>query len=389
MRLGKGKRRALAALGFLLAALLLIVLAVPLWLPWTFESAASRAGLRYSTYERKGYAHFILRGVTFTNADVRFRAAQAELLTPTIWAWHCVAGAGINPPPFVRAEDWSLRILERSPAQQAAPSASIYTNATDVTNAIVALKRWLPAAELSNGTLQFPTTEILLPHVKWSQGDLNASWEMPGQHQHGAIHANFQMFPCRAQIQSDSAQLQADLSLSFDSAGLSLQAAGSWQTNRFQSDVHFSRTSTLPDAGSIKGPGFPHSRNADPPPRLSRHQWQPQGRLDEWRIRARPNGRRKPVNQHEPATLPHRSKSRRQHQFCHNPNRHRLFAMASRRTFSRSRRSFQGAPVAGTGHCEVERAFRQPAMDQSPRNFRGRTRPQNPATKNTRPPHFT
>ena len=87
MRLGKGKRRLLAALGFGLLAILLILLSAPIWLPWVLKPLAPRQGLTFATYERKGYSRFVLEEVTFTNAALHFHAKQAEGLTPMIWWW--------------------------------------------------------------------------------------------------------------------------------------------------------------------------------------------------------------------------------------------------------------------------------------------------------------
>src|SRR6185295_14152426 len=86
--------------------------------------------------------------------------------------------------------------------------------------------------------------------------DLNASIDITNQQQRATILASFRTLPYTAQIQSDSAEVQADVSLSLDSAGLNLQATGSWQTNRFQSEAHFGRTGALPETARLKVANF-------------------------------------------------------------------------------------------------------------------------------------
>src|SRR4051812_37127933 len=109
MRQGKGKRRLLAALGFLTGLLLLILFGIPVWLPWVLKPLASGKGLNFAAYERKGYSRFILTEVTFTNAAARFKAGRAEALTPGVWLWRCYRGQ-TEPVVFLRVQDWQLEV---------------------------------------------------------------------------------------------------------------------------------------------------------------------------------------------------------------------------------------------------------------------------------------
>ncbi len=256
MRLGKGKRRALAALGFLLAALLLVILAIPLWLPWLLKPVASREGVRFAEYERKGYSRFVLHDVAFTNANIHFHARQAALLNPAVWMWRCLTGPGEKPAPFLRADEWSLKILPQPSKPEPSGAPSIYTNIAKITDILPPLRRWLPAAELSNGNIEANQATIQLPRLTWRTGDLNASLGIPAQQLAGTIHANLKTAPYNVEIQSDSAALQSQIALSLDATGLDLQVGGAWRTNQFQVAAHFGRTGILPESAHLKAPQF-------------------------------------------------------------------------------------------------------------------------------------
>src|SRR5882762_9948131 len=246
MRLGKGKRRLLAVPGFALLTIVVILLSIPVWLPWVLKPVGSRQGLIFTSYQRNGYSRLALNEVTFTNADLHFHAKQAEILTPTIWLWRCLTGPGQSPKAFLRADGWLLDFLEQTNQIQTAQS-STYSNTVKVADSLRVLRRWLPAAQLSNGLLRAGKTSIAFPAVSWSQGDLNASVEVPDQKQSGKVQAHLKEPPFKAEIQSDSAELQGDINIAVENQNLDLQVSGLWQTNKFISDAHFGRESVLPN----------------------------------------------------------------------------------------------------------------------------------------------
>jgi len=84
MPLGKRQRRVLLGLGIFLAAVAVLLVALPLWLPWLMRPIAARNGARYAHYERVGYRRFAVEGVVFTNDAIRFRAERLEGLVPSV-----------------------------------------------------------------------------------------------------------------------------------------------------------------------------------------------------------------------------------------------------------------------------------------------------------------
>src|SRR3954471_18470548 len=82
------RRKLFRMLGVILLGLGILVLALPIWLPWVLRPILQRQGIRYATYERVGYRRFALRGVTFIKRKTEFKAARIEAVMPTLWLWH-------------------------------------------------------------------------------------------------------------------------------------------------------------------------------------------------------------------------------------------------------------------------------------------------------------
>src|SRR5712671_3284374 len=81
-------RKVLLWLSAVIASVLILVVAMPLWFPWLLRPAGRKAGLHYQSYVREGYSRFNLGAVSYTNAHVHATARQIRLFVPSIWAWH-------------------------------------------------------------------------------------------------------------------------------------------------------------------------------------------------------------------------------------------------------------------------------------------------------------
>jgi hypothetical protein len=106
---GEGrKRQILRVLGIVFGGLLLLVLALPLWLPWVLHPLAQRFGIHYAKYERTGYARFALVDVTWSSSGTQFRAGRVEAFVPTVWLWQ--RSFGREPTTYVRGANWALEL---------------------------------------------------------------------------------------------------------------------------------------------------------------------------------------------------------------------------------------------------------------------------------------
>src|SRR5262245_34355596 len=124
MPFGKRQRRFLISLGIVAAAVIVLLLALPVWCPWLLRPLAKGQGVHYASYERAGYGRFTLHEVTFTNQTIHFHAEQIHALVPTVWLWHCL-GTEQAPKPFLTVKGWQL---ESFPGEKASGRGDgIYT----------------------------------------------------------------------------------------------------------------------------------------------------------------------------------------------------------------------------------------------------------------------
>src|SRR5262252_5498076 len=103
-RMAVRKRKLVRWCAVILFAVLLVIVAMPLWFPWTARRIARAFGANYSNYQREGYGRFRLDNVTFTNDDGAFRAKQVDAYVPTAWLWRLLWHS--KQEPFVQAHSW-------------------------------------------------------------------------------------------------------------------------------------------------------------------------------------------------------------------------------------------------------------------------------------------
>ncbi len=68
-----------------LAAVLAVLVSIPLWLGLALRPILRSKHIVFERYERIGYAHFRLHHVTYQAARVTVTAGQVQTVTPVIW----------------------------------------------------------------------------------------------------------------------------------------------------------------------------------------------------------------------------------------------------------------------------------------------------------------
>src|SRR5262245_54946203 len=124
---GKRKRKLLMALGLMVAGLLLIWFAAPLWFPALRRRFAVSQGIHFARYEHVGYRRFALHEVTYTDPTIRVRADRLEAFVPTVWLWRWAIGRRDVGPPFASVSGWRVEFLSSSQTT----TSSVYSTAQD------------------------------------------------------------------------------------------------------------------------------------------------------------------------------------------------------------------------------------------------------------------
>src|SRR5437879_847580 len=145
MTLRKRHRKIWASLGIFATSLFLLVVALPLWLPWLLRPLAARSGASYAAYQREGYHRFVLQTLRYTNSSISFTADKVEAPVPTVWLWEVLVNRGTTAEPFLFASGWQLEIRS-SQKDKSRPSQSTYTNVSSILRKLETFKKWVPVA---------------------------------------------------------------------------------------------------------------------------------------------------------------------------------------------------------------------------------------------------
>lgn len=154
-----------------------VAVLAPWWLGTALRPLLRKQGITFDRYERVGYARFRLHEVRYGIADLRLTAGKVGALTPLVWLGERLFGK----EPGLEVADWSVQ-LAAAPDQPAVAVArgSPPLNGLPDLQAIARqfapqVIRWLPRAQLRNGTIRGLGPELMLASADWHQGSLTAA----------------------------------------------------------------------------------------------------------------------------------------------------------------------------------------------------------------------
>jgi translocation and assembly module TamB len=255
MARGKGTKRVLLAGALLMGALFLLWLSAPLWFPWILRPLASKRGATYGAYERLGYNRFAVYGLVFTNGMIELKAKRAEALTPTVWLVRALRHK--QREPFLRVDQWQLRISDSKSRKNSEPTSPVRT-VQQLRPAVDTLRRWLPNVALSNGTVELDQQQIVLPELRWEQGKLDAGLKLPRQHQQARITANLasSSHVYYLDLVSDSLHLNSTAEVRSDADHLTVSLTNLWQGNKIELEARFGSKGLLPEMATVRATNF-------------------------------------------------------------------------------------------------------------------------------------
>jgi translocation and assembly module TamB len=261
MPLGKRKRRILLGLGIFLAGIVVLLVALPLWLPWIMRPIAAKNGARYARFERVGYRRFAVEGLVFTNDAIKLRAQRLEGLVPSVWYWRIISSSTKQQNAFVRVSGWELDIPPSTATKLSQTTktnqgtASVHTIVHEVADVLQHVKHWIPAATLSNGTLRIESTVLQVPNVDWSQGKAQGQVEWPEKQQRATVVANLTNLPSwQANIDSEGLRLKGVVDFSAHTNMDIVQSTWLWWSNQVELKAQFGRNGVLPETAVVRAP---------------------------------------------------------------------------------------------------------------------------------------
>ncbi len=160
------------AAGFFLV-FLLIILSLPLWLPWVVKPVGARFGLEYAEYERMGYGRFALHDVDFEHEVVSFSGERLEGYLPLTWIIRALRRD--TEDDFVSLESWRLVVDPPEKVEVDEPAEVYAYRIFELVEGILPhVVRWAPVVSAREGMVVVAEAlEIAVEEVAWDAGRLH------------------------------------------------------------------------------------------------------------------------------------------------------------------------------------------------------------------------
>lgn len=158
------RRRLLIIFATLLAVLVVSVAALPLWLGAALKGAGVSRGLKFSRYERIGYARFALHDVEVRQKNVLVTVSRIEADTPLL-AW--------SRKGEIVGGRWLVDVQARTEAAPVAKTESGWVPLRVLLHKIAAqLDRWAPRVRAEAGVVRWPGSELTCATATWAGREL-------------------------------------------------------------------------------------------------------------------------------------------------------------------------------------------------------------------------
>ncbi len=251
------KRKVLLWVGVILLALVMLVAALPIWFPWVLRPILQRYGVRYAACERIGYTRFALQKVTFVRGNTKFEAQRIEAPIPTAWLWWLYFGQRKSPSGWLQVSDWRLAVSNQTKSAMVSSGSSAYETMRMVAADLQTVKKWLPEAALTNGTVEIDRSTIVLSRVNWDEGKIAAHLFEPKSGQAGTMQIDATTnLSWRASVRVDSLDLNSQLLIAEDAASVQLTGAVFWRSNLFDLTTRFGRQGWIPEQAVVTAKSF-------------------------------------------------------------------------------------------------------------------------------------
>jgi hypothetical protein len=209
-------------------------------------------GIRFESYQAIGSTRFALLGVYGEYEDARIESARLEAPLPTRWIWFHYFGDD-TAQPTLQSTNWGvvIKAKARRGGTSRAP-ASTFELLQDVEAALPGLRAWLPAAQLTNGVVEFGPERIIVPSVEWKRGRLVASLRSPRFKETIELRADLSSsarYAISAKAGPSGATFEAGLRRAAD--GWEVEGQTLWRSNRLETTARIGREGWWPQRARL------------------------------------------------------------------------------------------------------------------------------------------
>ena len=234
-----------------MAAIVLALIALPLWFPWLLRPVVNHYGIRFGAYDRTSYFRFALSDVDAQFGNTRLTAKQFECVLPTTWVFKRLGGR-TNASPFftLREGELSVKPEERSTDES---RGGFSKTLGEIVRAAEILDRFSPISELTNCRIVVQTNIVLLPRVEWRAHRLNAVVQLPERRGEGLVMGDFNNSKTpRVSAAWNIYGLDAQANFTNVTAGWVVTGSAAWFSNRAAFTAEFPTNGWWPSHGRVE-----------------------------------------------------------------------------------------------------------------------------------------
>ena len=248
----KLRRVARAALWFS-AALIILILLLPLWFPLVLRPILKQQGLRYSNYQRMGLRRFAIETVRGEWKQTTFTAKQIECELPDVWVWQKLIPAK-HPAPQLIIRDGTLRVSKSTNEVTSAEQSSSSETLATIQQVGVALNRMLSSAQLTNCVVEVESNQFAIPQARLENGTLHATVLNATVSGANEIVADITAREMDFSLANSLRQIELEGKFTRQASGWKLDGDAIWLTNRAALSAQFGAKSWWPERARIAAP---------------------------------------------------------------------------------------------------------------------------------------
>jgi translocation and assembly module TamB len=257
---GRGLKRFVLVVLFLLGALGVLVFTYSFWLPYAARPIAKRYGVTFQGYERLKDGRFALTGITRTNQLFDLKIARLEGFLPHVWRTK-VKDTNFTGN-FLEMNGWKVVLHERAKKERARNPArtnrlGAYDQWKRAERSIAQARYWVPRATLLNGSIERANKEYTFSVITWERGVLDGTGVYPVSAVPIDIKGKLTGDPpYQLSVAMNPLDLRARLRLVETNGLLNAQLTGFYKENKVDLVANFAREGTLPLTATLKAPNF-------------------------------------------------------------------------------------------------------------------------------------
>lgn len=249
----KRSRRWLKRIGLSGLALIGLLVAMPVWLPWVVVPILKGQGVSVAAYDRQGVGYLGLNALSYSNESTSVEIGRLTVQLPHVWLMDRFARSPKNRTAQFEIWDWNVILL--SSGDPDAPSTNSLHEVLDVsTHSLNLIRPWVRHIRANGGHLEFQDLAVEIPQITITDAELRAQFSSSnlttgaevvlGIERSNAFRLNV-VLPDRA--------LTNELVLRRDATNWQFGGAVNWKNNDVELGGAFSEKGWLPESAAVSG----------------------------------------------------------------------------------------------------------------------------------------